>query len=140
MAENVGWSRESYLSSLFQINLWPFLLHFITWKSLATIIMGHIAAHVFEVLLCVASCSECLRASKVPNLPPSCLVVNQAIELSTSGMFGMLRVHHTVFSVNHIRVRHWFTECFTGESCQSYSGPDLQGHSPFKSWLITRRL
>ena len=31
-----------------------------------------IEARAFEVLLCVASCSECLRASKVPNLPPSC--------------------------------------------------------------------
>ena len=31
-----------------------------------------IEALVFEVLLCVASCSECLRVSKVPSLPPSC--------------------------------------------------------------------
>ena len=31
-----------------------------------------IETRVSEVLLCVASCSECLRASKVPSLPPSC--------------------------------------------------------------------
>ena len=31
-----------------------------------------IEAHVFEVLLCVASRSECFKASKVPNVPPGC--------------------------------------------------------------------
>ena len=31
-----------------------------------------IEARVFKVLLYVASCSECLRASKLSNLPPGC--------------------------------------------------------------------
>ena len=53
-----------------------------------------------------------------------CLVVHQAIKSTTSRMFVMLQVHSFIFGS-----RPWFTKYFTGEQCQSYLGPDLQGHS-----------
>ena len=51
----------------------PFLLHFPLGKvNEKSGDHNYIETHMFEVLLHVASCNECLRAPKLSNLPLGC--------------------------------------------------------------------